>query len=100
MDPLLASPWAGVATYTGLAALVVLSVIRGWLIPRSSHEREIAHYEARIVELKATNELVDARNDMLAEQIRMLTDGLRTANAALSALPVVTHSGVVAHEGA
>ena len=101
MDPLLTSPWAGIATYTGLAAFVVLALVREWLIPRSTHLREIAYREARISELKATNELVDARNDMLADQIRMLTDGLRTSNAALSALPAairdaphVTQQGV------
>lgn len=89
MDPLLSSPWSALGTFSGLAVLIVISIMRGWLIPKATHEREIAHYEARITELKSTNDLVDARNDMLAEQIRMLTDGLRTSNAALSALPSV-----------
>lgn len=34
--------WQGPVTFLGLAAIVVLAVVRGWLIPKASHEREIA----------------------------------------------------------
>jgi hypothetical protein len=38
----------------GLVGLVVLSLIRGWLIPRSTHQEIVAKLERAILKLEAT----------------------------------------------
>lgn len=40
-------PWS-------LLALVIVSIVRGWLIPKASHEREIAYRERTITALEDT----------------------------------------------
>lgn len=46
-----ATSWPNLLTWGGLAVLVMVSIVRGWLVPKSSHEREIEILEKRIVEL-------------------------------------------------
>lgn len=52
--------WEALAALTqqggpyGLLALVVISLIRGWLIPRSTHRDRIMDYQAAIRALEAT----------------------------------------------
>lgn len=38
----------------GIVALVVVSLIQGWLIPRRTHEDRIADHKATIAALQAT----------------------------------------------
>lgn len=96
MDPLTAVPWSALG-WGGLIAATFIAVVRGWLVPKLTQDRIEALYadrlkdrDARIAELVRTNELLDARNDMLAHQIGELIDGVRTANAVVAALPTAT----------
>ena len=41
VDAAAAVGWQGPVTFMALAGLVVTAIIRGWLIPKGSHEREI-----------------------------------------------------------
>lgn len=57
IDPM---AWPNLATWVGIVLFGFLSVVRGWVIPKSSHEREIklltdviAEKEKRIVEVIA-----------------------------------------------
>jgi hypothetical protein len=93
-DPLSALPWAPIG-WGGLVTLAVLSLIRGWLVPKLIQDRievlyaeRLSDRDKRIAELAAAYATVDRRNDMLAEQIRELTEGIRTSNAVVAALPV------------
>lgn len=95
MDPLLTGiPWGTVGPVLGLAIFVILSVARGWLIPKITHDQHIQIMQQRIddkdvliAELRRTYEAVDKRNDELADQVRQLVEVGHTSAAALSALP-------------
>ena len=54
----------------GLIALIVVSIIRGWLVPRWWHEREITRMEKRIADKEATGmiwkEIADERREQIA----------------------------------
>ncbi len=39
---------------SALLGLVILSIVRGWLIPKTTHEREIGYRERTITALEAT----------------------------------------------
>jgi hypothetical protein len=39
---------------SALLGLVIVSIVRGWLIPKVSHEREIAYRERTITALEET----------------------------------------------
>ena len=95
MDPFSTLPWITPVGWGGLVTLAVVSLIRGWLVPKLIQDRieslyaeRLADRDARIAELVTTYAIVDKRNDMLAEQIRELTEGIRTSNAVVAALPV------------
>lgn len=69
--------WQGPVTFLGLASIVVLAMVRGWLIPRSSHEREIKilveanERETRILveaHERETKILVDRNAEMVDEK--------------------------------
>jgi hypothetical protein len=66
-------PWA-------LIALTVVSVIRGWLVPRATVERERALLEQRIAELRSAH-------DTAAQQVTELLEVGRTSEAVLRSLP-------------
>lgn len=79
----------------GVVLLVVVALLRGTLRPQSSVDREQRHLEARLAEkdliIKEQRETIraqDQRNDELAKQVGRLTEIGRTANAALSSLPL------------
>lgn len=93
-DPLTVVDWRALGVWGSLIALAVVSVIRGWLVPKTTLDRiealyaaRLADRDARIVELHGLYQAVDARNDMLAHQVRELADGVRTSNAVVAALP-------------
>lgn len=46
--------WAVKAGPWGLLALVVVSLVRGWLIPRSTHRDRVADYKAALADKDAT----------------------------------------------
>lgn len=50
--------WPSIVLNGGISGLVVVSIIRGWLIPRSTHLREIGYLE------RASN----AKDATIAEQ--------------------------------
>jgi hypothetical protein len=96
MDPFSTLPWITPIGWGGLVTLAVVSLIRGWLVPKLIQDRieslyaeRLADRDARIVELVAAYAIVDKRNDLLAGQVRELTEGIRTSNAVLAALPAV-----------
>jgi len=93
-DPLGLPPWASLTTWIGMASFVVISVIRGWLRPKSFVDEIVAQLEKRLAdrdelikELRASYAAVDARNDLLADQVRQLLEVGHTSAAALQALP-------------
>jgi len=52
----------------GIIALVVVSLVRGWLIPRSTHRERIDDYKATIVAKDRTiAELQDQRDILLGK---------------------------------
>lgn len=72
-------PWAQLATFSGLISLVVLSLIRGWLRPKSTVDELVAQLEKRLADrdelieaLREQNRLLDERNDLLADQVQRL----------------------------
>lgn len=80
-------------TWAGIVVLVLVSVIRGWLVPKSSHEREIEILERRIDE--KTAEATEWRAAYQAEQAvgrerdaqhRMLLETGRTTAYAVDAI--------------
>lgn len=92
LDPTMI-PWTPIG-WGGLVTLTVVSLLRGWLVPRLTVDKieavnaaRLADKDARIAELVRANDAVDRRNDMLAENVRELTEGIRTSNAVVSALP-------------
>lgn len=94
MDPLLLPPWAQLMTWLGLAAFLVVSLARGWLITKHSHEevtgqlaKRLEDRDALIVELRAQNVALDTRNDLLAGQVQQMVEAAHTSAAALQALP-------------
>lgn len=63
----------------GLVVLLAVSVIRGWFIPRSSHERELAQSDKRGDEWKETVMAERAVNQEIRKQNTMLIESGRTA---------------------
>lgn len=70
----------------GLAGLVLLAVLFGRLIPRSTHERELAQAAARGDEWRDIAQRQDARNDLLTAQVGELLELARTGNAVIQSL--------------
>jgi len=90
------SPWLNL----GVGGLVIFAVVFGLLVPKRSVDKLIIILESRlrdkdfvISELTKTNSALDQRNDMLADQVRLLTEVARTTNAAISALPKPERDG-------
>jgi hypothetical protein len=79
-----AGPWAACAS---LAALVVVSLIRGWLVPGRTVEREQAILERRVTDWKEAHRLSEQAREVQARQLDEIMDGVRTANAALADRP-------------
>ena len=48
------APFAVQGGPSALLGLVILSIVRGWLIPKASHEREMSYRERTITALEAT----------------------------------------------
>lgn len=63
-----------------LVGLAVVSVLRGWLVPRATVERERQMYEKRIGDLLGAH-------DTAARQVSELLELGRTTTAVLQSLP-------------
>lgn len=92
MDAL--GPWGQLALIVGVVWLVITGLIKGWLRPSSSVDREQKHLEARMADKdKIMQELTDANkflmetNRIQARTISQFIEVGRTSNAALAALP-------------
>lgn len=91
MDPLNnILPWANL----GVGGLILFGFIRGWIYSTRGIQRIIDTYEARLAdkdahieELRAWAKASDARNDLLAEQVRQLVEVGHTTRALLASLP-------------
>lgn len=77
------TPWGALV---GLVLLLAVSLMRGWLIPKSSHERELALLRevtaaatARGDEWRATALSAQATVQQQADQIDVLLEGNQTA---------------------
>ena len=88
--------WGSLGAFSGLVALVVTSIIRGWLKPKASVDELVAQLEKRLAdrdelikEQRKTIEAQDRRNDLLSEQVRQLVEVGHTSNAVLQAIPRV-----------
>lgn len=68
--------WQGPVTFISLAGFVVLAILRGWLIPKSSHEREIQ------VLKEASDAVVKAKDTRITELIEEKNEWRGTAGAA------------------
>lgn len=79
-------PWDGVSLAT-LVSFGVLSVWRGWLVPKAQCKAMVDLLSRQIETQTETIRVVDARNDRLAEQVRILAEAAKTTNAVVSALP-------------
>lgn len=95
------APWIDVGA-GGLVVLFVLSIYFNLLIPKKTvdnilriqksltdlQEQRINDRDEIIAELRKTNEALDKRNDLLADQVRQLIEVGKTTNAAINALPL------------
>lgn len=104
-------PWASLATWVGLVIAVLISMWKGWLTPKSQVDKYLALMEKRlaervadmesrindrdaiIVELRAANAALDARNDLLSDQVRQLVGVGQTTAAAITAQVIEVGDG-------
>lgn len=81
----------GQLTLSGIAlaaiAFMVIGLLRGWLIPKSTHEREIGQEHQRALDYKELYETADKRATVLEDQIGA------TVTKVLNALPVPKKTG-------
>ncbi len=80
-------PYAPIGA-TGILALVVLSIIRGFLIPRSVHEDRMRDKDAQILFYQTAYEREAETNKVLTAQVSTLMEVARTADHVLSSLPI------------
>lgn len=59
------TPWGALI---GLSVLIIVSLVRGWLIPKSTHEREIVQERQRGDEWKESTIAERSVNSVLREQ--------------------------------
>jgi len=88
-------PWAALTTWVGIVVTVVLSLFKGWLVPKSQLDRLVGQLEARlddrdelIAELRQANAIQDARSDLLqstlAHVLTVVEDNNRLTRAILT----------------
>ncbi len=78
------TPWGALI---GLSVLIVVSLVRGWLIPKSTHEREIVQErqrgdewkESTMVERAVTKSLHEQNADLIQAQ-KVFEQFLRAAS--------------------
>jgi uncharacterized membrane protein len=76
----------GQLTLSGIAlaaiAFIIIALLRGWLVPKNTHERELAQADKRADDYRELYETADKRATLLEDQIG------KTVVKILSALPV------------
>lgn len=77
------SPLAGI---TGLLLFIAISLIRGWFIPRPSHERELAMANKRGDEWKETAKDLQDVNREIRRQNTELIEAVRTSSSFFEAM--------------
>ena len=70
MDAFLASINPNLLTWGGLALLVVVSVMRGWLVPRGTHERMLK-IQAESYEIVIAG-LTDRNTEVVADKVERI----------------------------
>lgn len=86
-------PYIGITGWLAVVALVMVSTIRGWLVPGTQVQRVIDAYE-RVIEDKQKQidnwqeafRNSDARGDILADNQRVLIESIRTTNNLIQGL--------------
>lgn len=63
----------------GVLVFLILALSRGWIIPKSSHEREVAIYKGIVENKDKTIESLQAQNTSLLEVGRTVQAVLRSA---------------------
>lgn len=78
---------------TTILALVVLLIVRGNLIPRSTHEDRMRDKDAQILYYQTALGQEIERNGEITRQMGMLMEVARTADHVLSSLPIAESQG-------
>lgn len=81
MDGLAVIPWDGVGL-SGLVALAIVSVMRGWLIPRSTHVREVGLMQQVIDREIETNKVKDQQLDTAIDTFKSIEHMIRSIKTA------------------
>lgn len=87
MDALVGVPWSGLG-WGGLIFLAVLLIIRGDLVPRSTHERIVGMHQDNVTRERAR------ADQAVADLHSFIREYGTNADKVLSALPVVTDEGI------
>jgi hypothetical protein len=74
VDAIFSSNLAGWGAFTVVALLVVVSIVRGWLVPKATHERELAQEKTRGDEALDTARELRAQNSKLLEAFNIVQD--------------------------
>lgn len=64
----------------GLLVFLFIALARGWIIPRSSHEREMALMKGRGDDWKETAKSLEKVNQEIRVQVTMLLEGQRISD--------------------
>ncbi|WLP90266.1 hypothetical protein [Gordonia sp. NB41Y] len=83
-------PWGDISTGALLAVAVVL-LLTGRLIPRTTHDREIADKDAQITYLQAALDVNREKSSELLRQNGLLLDAARSGTLAAAALQQALH---------
>lgn len=78
---------------TGILALVVLLIVRGGIIPRSTHEDRMKDKDNQIDYYRTALSRETKRNDELVHQLGTLMEVARTAEHVLTSLPMAARPG-------
>jgi hypothetical protein len=82
----LAANWGPAGLFAMLLAFVFRAMVRGDLIPKVSHEREIALMQEANDNLKEGMRIVNERNAELVKQVGVLTPLAETSARSLEAI--------------
>lgn len=79
-------------SFLGLAAIVIVLIVRGHLVPGNTHDKALADKDAQIAKAWEVAAAEGARADVLQEQNAALINGSRTALDVIEALRKVAES--------
>lgn len=94
IDVILGSTWTPVTLLLALICLIIVSLVRGWIQPRSTVEQILEVQNLRITEAikrgddyKAAWELSEKRGDILQDMVDQFAPVTATLDKVLSSLP-------------